>query len=174
MKNNVFYNENLKKIFFRDNITEKSIFKLSNIIYNLDKDKNKYNNIDLHITSDGGDTISGLLGYDLIKSSKNQINTYCNGFVASSASILFLGGKQRFMTKNSFIMIHQLSINNFHGKLYEIDDMSKNTNLIMEHMKNIYLQETTITKEMLEHLLQKDLYLNSKFCLEHKFINKIV
>jgi ATP-dependent Clp protease protease subunit len=166
----VTYDNVLKKIYFRDNITFNSISKMIKFI---DNEKKTCKKIDLHITSNGGDCCAGLLGYDILKLSKIPIHTHCEGLVASSGSILFLGGKQRFMTKNSFMLIHQLSVEHFSGKHYEIHDFVLNTNLIMEKMKNIYLTETQIELKNLESLLKRDLYLDSQECLQYKFIDKI-
>lgn len=171
-KSNIFrkvtYDNKLNKIYFLGDISFNSISKMTKII---DSEKNICKKIDLHITSNGGDCCAGLLGYDILKSSKIPIYTHCDGFVASSASILFLGGKQRFMTKNSFMLIHQLSVENFSGKHYEIQDFVHNTNLIMNKMKNIYLTETQIEKKNLDSLLQRDLYLDFYECKKYKFIN---
>jgi hypothetical protein len=52
-------------------------------------------------------------------------------------------------------MIHQLSVDNFYGKHYEVEDLYQNTNSIMYNMKNIYLEETKISNEVLNYLLQR-------------------
>jgi len=170
----VYYNEKINKILFRASITKKSIYQLEDILDYINHKNINNKKIDLHITSNGGDCHSGLFGYDLLKLSKFPIHTYCDGYIASSASMLFLGGKQRFITKNSFILIHQLSIDNFAGKHCEIGDLYYNTNIMMQKIKNIYKKETKILDEELEFLLKRDLLLDSKFCLEKGFVNKIL
>ena len=99
--------------------------------------------INLHISSNGGDLIIGLAFYDYIKNNKYQINTYVDGYCASAASLIFLGGKERFMSENSFIMIHQLSTLVM-GTFSNVVDEYQNCNKLMEKMKNIYRTETSI------------------------------
>lgn len=163
------YSANTKKVYFNSNITFNSVLKIQQTL-----NEKKYSSIDLYITSNGGDCHAGLFGYDILKSSKIPVNTYCNGYIASSASLLFLGGNNRFIYKNSFLMIHQLSVENFSGKHYEMQDFIYNSNLIMQKMKNIYLNETLISKKMLENLLLRDIYLDSETCLKYNFVNKII
>lgn len=160
----------IKNIYFHGNITLNSMHNIQRLI-NMKKNNDKIN---LHITSNGGDCCAGLFGYDMLKSSKIPIQTYCDGFVASSASLLFLGGNKRFIRKNSFIMIHQLSVHNFSGKHYELQDFIYNSNLLMQKIKNIYLDETTIPNKILESLLLRDLYIDAETCLECNFVQKIL
>jgi ATP-dependent Clp protease protease subunit len=173
MLQKIHFNNNMKKIYFNGEINFNSILKIQKLI-NEAISKKKIDTLDLHITSNGGDCCAGLFGYDMLKTSKIPIYTYCDGFIASSASLLFLGGNKRFITKNSFIMIHQLSIENFFGKHNEMQDYIYNTNMIMQKMKNIYLEETLIPNKHLEKILLRDIYIDSETCLKYNFVNKIL
>ena len=62
---------------------------------------------------------------DLIKNLNNPVHTYVDGFAASAATLLSLSGEKRFMTKNSLMLIHQLS-SGFMGKFTEIKDENDN------------------------------------------------
>jgi NAD kinase len=44
-----------------------------------------------------------------LKNNKYKINTFAEGTVSSAATLLFLAGNKRYMTENSFMLIHQLS-----------------------------------------------------------------
>ena len=62
--------------------------------------------ITLYINSPGGEVQSGLAVYDWTRLMKAPLKTVCIGTAASMGAILFLAGKERLMTENSRLMIH--------------------------------------------------------------------
>ena len=64
----------------------------------------------LHIFSPGGCVYSGFSLYDFIIEYKKKIPIYTvvEGRVASAATFISVAGTKRFMTPNSYILIHQL------------------------------------------------------------------
>merc|ERR1711943_38874 len=97
--------------------------------------------INIYIQSNGGDLHAVLPVVDLISSLKNviPIHTYVEGIAASAASLLSSVGHKRFITKNSFLLIHELRTQ-VQGTFSNFRDESHNCNLIMEKIKEIYLQ----------------------------------
>lgn len=65
--------------------------------------------INIYINSYGGSGINGLNMYEWVKNNKYQVNTYCQGAVASAASLLFLAGTKRYMNDGGMMMIHQIA-----------------------------------------------------------------
>ena len=63
----------------------------------------------LHINSYGGYITDALSGVDAIKNSKIPITTIIEGAAASAATLLSIVGAERQITKNSSMLIHQLS-----------------------------------------------------------------
>ena len=158
-------------IYFYEDIEKEQIIELINQIKDLEEKllKIKFNYevqpiIKLHIYSNGGDAFMGLSIYDFLKTIKIPIYTYIDGFIASSATFLFLGGQKRFMTENSTILIHQLSTN-FWGKFEDLVDEYKNTSELMKIIKNIYSHNTNMKKKQIDDLLKRELLLN---CNESK------
>ena len=68
--------------------------------------------IRIFIRSDGGDLHAGLSAMDCIKSLRKRVRvlTIADGVCASAATFILLGGSKRYMTKNSYILIHQLNM----------------------------------------------------------------
>lgn len=64
------------------------------------------NHIDVHINSRGGDVGEGLAIYNALKNHSAEITTYCDGFVCSIASVIFMAGDKRVMCPASMLMIH--------------------------------------------------------------------
>ena len=93
----------------------------------LDKVINKP--IRLFITSNGGSVHQALLMYDLIQSLRIQVHTICRGYVASAGTILSLAGKKRFITSNSYMLIHQLSAGGW-GKFSSMTDQYENAKVL--------------------------------------------
>lgn len=129
--------------------------------------------IRLHINSPGGDVAASLAVADKIRNCKVPVYTYCEGEVASGATIISVSGKKRFITKNSFFLIHQLS-SGFWGKFMELEDEMKNLDMMMDIIKKFYIDHTTIPKKELENLLKHDLYIPPDVCLEWGFVDEII
>jgi ATP-dependent Clp protease protease subunit len=167
-------------IYYKGDI---ELYNIMNLTRTIQEQNNKYKNlskntfaknpINLHITSYGGDCEAGLLAYDIIKQSKFPIYTFCEGYVCSSATFLFLAGKKRFIYPHSKILIHQLS-SSCHGTHNNMSDQIYNNNLLMNDMKNLYLEETKIDKKKLEDLLRKDIYLTAEESLKYGFVDKVL
>jgi ATP-dependent Clp protease protease subunit len=89
-------------------------------------------------------------------------------------SLISVIGKKRYMTKNSFIMIHQLSSSLGEGKFDDLDDNMDNLNKFMETIRNIYLDKTKIPMEDLNDILDHDLWMNSQECINYGLIDEIL
>ena len=128
--------------------------------------------IHLHINSPGGDAFSGLSIVDTIKSCRTPIYTYVDGSAASAATLIAMAGDKRYASQNSFMLLHQPSII-WGGKLDEFMDEVQNQKSIYEKIKRIYLENSDISEDDLEELLQHELWLDVETCIEHGFIDKV-
>jgi len=96
-------------IFIDEDIETDLLSYVGERLLHLEKQKNSVP-ICVYINTDGGDLYTALGIYDLLKSSKKKICTIGVGSVCS-AGILILGAtelKNRYMTRNSVLMIHDL------------------------------------------------------------------
>jgi ATP-dependent Clp protease, protease subunit len=139
----------------------------------IDSEINNPFHIKLYINSYGGSVSDAFNLYDYIKRCPIPIYTYVEGIAASAATIISVSGKLKFMTPNSVLMIHQIS-SWFGGKYEEFKDEKANLDLFMEMIKNIYLDNTKLKLRSLNNMLKKDVYLNSKKCLEYGFVDSII
>lgn len=174
---NTFNND----IYFYAPITKSSCFELEKIIIDLnDKTiiaKKKYDidngPINLHIQSNGGSLFQSLYIIDLIRNIETPVHTYIDGFAASAATLISVVGEKRFMTKNSLMLIHQLSGGAI-GKFSEIKDENENVDTLMKFIIQTYIKNTKLNEEELESILKRDIWLNSTFCLEKGIVDKIL
>lgn len=136
----------------------------------------------VHITSFGGDLLSGFMAHDYIKRSNLTVYTVAEGYTISSGSIMFMAGKKRLMTRNSYFLAHQLR-QTVYGvmKASDFADEAKNDEEMMERINRIYISnlhvpENTspndlLTKEKLEAHMKHELYWNYETCMKYGIID---
>ena len=176
------------EIYFKTDVTLKSVDKLIKIIkecnekfITLKQDKRIKeiipNALHLHITSNGGSVMAGLMGADAIENSEIPINTIVEGYVASAATFLSIVGKKRYITKRSHMLIHQIRTYKDHGygETYEEqkDDFENSKNL-MNEIINIYKKYTKLTKQQIENELKHDIWRDSTSCINIKLVDEII
>ena len=161
----------------RNNIYLYGKNQLNSMDYNGRLFKISYNSdpppINLHIQSGGGSLLNAFYIVDLIETLDTPVNTYIDGYSASAASLIGVVGKKRYMTKNSMIMIHQLSSGK-EGKYQELTDDQQNMQLLMNKIKTIYLRKTTIPYIQLNEILNHDLWLDADTCKKYGLIDEII
>jgi ATP-dependent protease ClpP protease subunit len=177
-------------IYFKTEVTMESIKKLTDLIDEANREHERQiiddavnflfpKPIYLHITSNGGDLFAGFLAYDAIRNSKVPIYTVVDGYAVSSGSIMFMAGRKRFMTSNSYILIHQLSqtVNGTQTNADVMDDAANNIEL-MTRLYQLYLTEfrhgyapvpaeNILTKDTLEQHMAHDIYWNFQTCFKY-------
>lgn len=137
-----------------------------------DTDKIKYVDVCIepkpivfYITTHGGLVHAALAVVDTIQSLKVPVHTVISGYVASAGTLLSLAGKKRYMTPNSFMMVHEIR-SGFWGKYSDARIEYENVVKLMEHVIQYYLDKTTLTKERLTEMLRTDTDMTVKECLE--------
>lgn len=144
-----------------------------NVDEDCDSKLDVYSPIYFHINSNGGCFFSGMAIADSIKKSKVPVYTIAEGGIASMGSIIFLAGHKRFITKNAYILIHELRTF-VSGTFSNLVDDYENTKMFMENIKDYYKENSKINKKVLEKLLKKDIWFDSKTSIKYGFADKIV
>lgn len=170
------------RIYFYAPVTESTILDLNKAIRALDVEMQCLSirfgggvfPIELHIHSGGGDLFSGLAAVDTIRSVKTPIHTYVDGSAASAATLMSLAGDKRFIYKNSFMLIHQLSTMMVEGTHEQFKDEFENQQRLMSRIKNLYHEKASMSDEILEDLLKHDLWLDADKCLEYGLVDEVL
>lgn len=171
------------RIFFKTAVTENSVEKLIKI---LESKVRKYKRVSkhkmikcseptplyLHITSYGGSLLAGFRAVDAIKRSEIPIYTVIDGYAASAATLMSIVGAKRYMTPNSYMLIHQLSSGAV-GKYWEIKDDFENCETWMNDIFDIYIENSALTKEDLDECLSHDLWWKSDKCIETGLVDEL-
>ena len=152
-------------VFFYCDVSVESVAELCAAVKKIERDF--YESIvRIHIHSDGGDLHAGLAAMDFLKSCKSRVVTIAEGMCASAATFILLGGDEHIVSKNAYILIHQLG-SEFWGKYENMKDEMQQCDRLMRHMKRIYLRETSLPETKLDKLMKRDLYLSYKKCVKY-------
>lgn len=169
-------------IFFYEEISVSSILYLCKCLSTLEKQlltlKTDYQldespKIYIHIHSNGGDAFAGLSAMNSIENCKVPVVCVADGIVASAATFLLMGAKERRMRKNSCILIHQIRTE-FWGRYDELEDEMKNSKNLMRNIKRIYKQKSALPMEKIEMIIKKEIYLTDNKCLKYGLVTEII
>ena len=171
------------EVYFYCEVCEQSVLELNMKLRKLANELlHKYLDLGIHrrpeiklfIRSDGGDIHAGLSAMDCIQNLRGvKVRTIADGVCASAATFILLGGHRRYMTPNSYIMIHQLNMDGTWGKFEDFKDQLANLEQFMDRFRTIYLRETRIPTEKLEEILKRDVYMDADKCIEWEIVDDI-
>lgn len=126
----------------------------------------------LYIHSNGGDAFVGLSAMDHIRLNRVPIIAIADGYVASAATFMLLGANERKALQNAKILIHQLSTG-FWGKYSDLLDEVQNSKELMDNIKSVYEEYTSMSTKEVGRLLNKELHMNAGEALKHGLIDEI-
>jgi ATP-dependent protease ClpP protease subunit len=160
-------------IFFFCDVTTKSSRDLCRELHRLSL---KHDTIRVNIRSDGGCMYGGYAAMDCIRSlveSGTKVETMVLGYCASAAVDIFLAGSHRMMGRNSYVLIHQLSVD-IGGTYNTLKVEMKNNRKFMRHARRICQEYTRIPPDVLEKLLKEDRNLSARKCLRYGIADELV
>ena len=146
---------------------DRSAYNIINELKNISTDS-----VNVHINSMGGDVSEGMAIYNTLKNSGKKVTTYCDGFACSAASVVFMAGSERVMSKESLLMIHNawmVTSGNADQLRKDADDLEK----ISETMSNAYLEGTNISKDELKTLLANETWISANEAKDYGFATKV-
>ena len=171
-------------VYFHADVTRENCFKLIESIQKAQEYiairsiKNEFEEmgkIYLYIFSDGGELYAGLNVADFIQKSKVYIITVVEGGVASAGTVISMAGKERYIRKNAYMLIHEIRSGCL-CKYSECQDDMENNNILMEHIKKFVNErcENAKLERKLDKVLKHDHIWNADKCLKYNLIDKIV
>ena len=135
--------------------------------HNEDKD------INLVLSSYGGDVYSMLGTIDYFKTLPVKVNTHCFGACMSAAAvILACGTGKRTMTRNSTVMVHEGSAFEA-GKTSDVLKGADHLKKLLENINRILGEVTNKSQSFWEEVSKQDTYLTAEECLEYGIIDEI-
>ena len=169
------------KIYYYAGVNRESAVELNKKVGELEsKSLTMSNTLDIEtppikvlINSGGGSITAGISSMDTILRCKVPVETYVDGFCASAGTFLSVVGDSRYMSRNSYMLIHQLSTS-FWGKYSEFEDEKQNLDLMMKTIKRVYKEYTKVPEKKLDEILKHDLMWDAEKCLEYGLIDEVV
>ena len=190
-RNNLFEEEEVEepiievinnRVYFYNEVSVQTVLKLSKTLRIIENKMLKFQidyqlkdppTIYLHIQSTGGDAYAGLSAMNTIENIKVPVITIVDGYVASAATFILFGGSERWMQKNSSLLIHQIRTE-FWGRFEELKDDMKNSTTLMEDIIRIYTEKSEIPKKKLNRIMKRELNLDASTCAKYNIVHKIL
>ena len=164
-----------RKLFLLGNVTPESATGLIKQVMYL-QSLDRTGEVTLYIDSSGGNVISGLSLFDVLKSLTVPLKTVCIGNAASMAGVLFLAGTTRVMLPHSRLMLHDPSYShsNIDGlKAHEIKEMVTDLDKMGEELVKIISEATSRSIEEIKEVTRKDSYFTAQEALEFGLATEI-
>lgn len=145
-----------------------SSYTLSKELEGLDVDT-----INVYINSYGGEVAEGLAIYNALKRHKAKIKTFCDGFAASIASVIFMAGDERIMSNASLLFIHN-AWTYADGNAKELRKVADDLDSITQASINAYMNHVNITEEELREMLDAETWITPQDALNMGFATAII
>jgi ATP-dependent Clp protease protease subunit len=129
--------------------------------------------VNLVISSYGGDVYAMLGTIDYFNSLPIKVNTHCIGACMSAAAvILACGTGKRTMTENATVMVHEGSAFEV-GKTSDVLKGADHLKKLQTNINRILGNVTEKTQEFWTEVSKQDTFLTSEECLEYGIVDEI-
>lgn len=126
----------------------------------------------LHIHTVGGDLLAALGFADQVKSVASPVFSKIEGLCASAGTIISCACDSRYITPNSFMMIHQFW-SAMEGNYAQFKDEMQFQDSLYQTMLDFYTEHSSLSVDRVEEILKKDYWLSAKQALEEGFVDHI-
>lgn len=182
MKDEDFFTDKFTHIYFCGNVTQQSVTDLIKKIEDANLDIilpsgaiTKPKPILIHISSNGGDLSEGMRMLSVFALSSVPIATIVDTMSASAATFLSINSHYRIINKYAFSLIHNYSfIGFFDDKVTQLKNIIKLLDNTFNQIIDRYEKRTFLKKEQLLELLEHDLLLDSKTCLNYGMVDRVI
>jgi len=147
---------------------------IKNLSQQLDEMQN-VSQIDVFINSYGGEVAEGLAIYNALKRKGQtaKVVTHCDGFACSIASVVFMAGSERKMSKSSLLMIHNawtMGVGNAEELRKIADDLEIITSTSIEAYKSV----ANISEKKIKELMDNESWIKPKDAIKYGFATEII
>lgn len=139
-----WYDEETSAVSFRDSL--KSLGDVSTI--------------NLSINSGGGSVFDGIAIYNMLKSSKAQINVYVEGLAASIASVIAMAGDTITMRSGSMLMVH-MPWTVAQGNAEDMRQMADTLEKTGDSIVDIYSERTKLPVDEIKQVMKNETWLSA-------------
>lgn len=130
--------------------------------------------INVNINSPGGEVAEAVAIYNALKKHKATVNTYCDGFACSAASIIFCAGEKRFVSNISMLMLHNAMTATGYANADELRKIADDIEKINQSSIKAYISATNLAENKIVELMDAETWLTADEALEYGFATDIV
>lgn len=146
--------------------------------YNLSKQLDAMQGVtklDVYINSYGGEVAEGLAIYNALKRKAQtcKVTTYCDGFACSIASVIFMAGAERKMSKASLLMIHNAWTVGT-GNAAELRKLADDMDIITSASVEAYKEIANISEKKIRALMDAETWIAPKDAVKYGFATEIL
>lgn len=134
--------------------------------------QNKGKDVYAYIQSPGGNMFEGVAIYHAFKRHAGRVITSIDGAAASAASVAFLGGHERRMPENTFLMIHN-PWNGIEGDAAKMREMADTLEKFEDMLVSLYESETGLAADDLRTMMQETTWFTANESLEKGFATHV-
>lgn len=132
-----------------------------------------FDEIEMEISSLGGNLIQALAIYDTLRTTKARVTARIIGATASAGTVIAMGADKIEISENSNFLIHQASTIAA-GNVEDMEAAAAELALFDEQMLNIYQKRTGKRKTQVANLMKEDKWITPKEALEWGFVDSIM
>jgi len=149
---------------------EVSAHGLKQVIDGLDVDV-----INVYINSYGGEVSEALAIYSALRRNKATVNTFCDGFACSAATIIFCAGEERTMGRLALMMIHNCMSYIGYANSEELRKAAEDNDKINQSSIEAYKRVTAgkLSEDRIKEMMSAETWMSAEECLEYGFATAI-
>ena len=149
---------------------EVSAHGLKQVIDGLDVDV-----INVYINSYGGEVSEALAIYSALRRHKATVNTFCDGFACSAATIIFCAGEERTMGRLALMMIHNCMSYIGYANSEELRKAAEDNDKINQSSIEAYKRVTAgkLSEDRIKEMMSAETWMSAEECLEYGFATAI-
>lgn len=145
-----------------------SAFSFIQQIEGLDVDK-----INVYINSPGGEVGEAVAIYSALKRHSAEVNTFCDGFACSAASIIFCAGDNRIMGNIAMLMIHNCMSYVGYANADELRKAATDTEKINQCSIEAYKAVSNLSEDKIKELMDAETWITAEEAKEYGFATDI-
>ena len=143
-------------------------------VVNQIRDLEPGSDLTLKIHSPGGSVYEGFAIHELLTNSGHNITTIGEGLVGSIATVIFMAGKQRKLTKMSRFFVHMPLVMHAEGNADNLEETVKDLREWEKLLVDFYSTRTKAGKRQLKELLKAETEMSAQNALDLGFATEIL
>ena len=128
--------------------------------------------VDVYISSDGGDVWSGSEIYSELRAYRGNVRLHITGLAASAASVIACAGKSD-ISPTASIMVHNASVGSVSGDYHVMDKTSDTLKKVNQTIAAAYVEKSGMTEQQALELMDNETWLTAEEAVRYGLVDEI-